>query len=229
VTRKILIIEDDGAIRSTLALRLEGEGYNVATASSGVEGIEKANEQPIDLILLDVMLPDRSGWDVCRDLRQAGMTVPIVFLTARTQDTDKVIGLKLGGDDYVTKPFRAAELVARIEALLRHAPSPSGRVYQFGNIRVDVQRGEVSKDGNPVYLTAHEFQLLRYLMERPDIVVSREDLLTRVWGYGSGAVTRTIDKHVASLRSKLEASPRHPELILTVEGFGYKFVGSRDS
>jgi len=226
----ILIIEDEDALRSTLTVRLRGEGYVVDTASDGIGGFEKATTQPFDLIILDVMLPDRNGWDVCRDIRQSGIATPILFLTARTQTTDKVTGLRLGADDYLTKPFKAAELIARIEALLRRVPIRSGHgVYQFGPIHVDVRRAEVTRDNKPVYLSAREFQLLRYLIERAGSSVPREELLSAVWGYATSTLTRTIDMHVSSLRDKLEENPKHPQLIVTVAGVGYKFMGSRST
>jgi len=226
---RIMIVEDEQALRSTLSVRLRGEGYEVDTANDATDGFEKATGSPFDLIILDVMLPDRSGFDVCRDIRQAGLATPILFLSARHQTTDKVIGLRLGGDDYVTKPFKAAELVARIEVLLRRVPIRAGHgVHQFGSIQVDMRRNEVTRDGNPVYLSAREFQLLRYLIERAGGTVPRVEILRSVWGYDSNTLTRTVDMHIASLRNKLEADPKHPEFILTVAGVGYKFVGSRD-
>lgn len=223
----ILLVEDEQALRSTLSVRLRGEGFVVDTAADGVEGFEKATTQPFDLIILDIMLPYRSGLDVCRDLRQAGLATPILFLSARHQTTDKVIGLKLGADDYVTKPFKAAELIARIEALLRRVPIRSGHgVHQFGAIRVDIRRAEVTRNEKPVYLSAREFQLLRYFIERAGSTIPRVELLRSVWGYDTNTLTRTVDMHVASLREKLEENPRHPELIITVAGVGYKFVGA---
>jgi two-component system alkaline phosphatase synthesis response regulator PhoP len=227
VNESILLIEDEPALRSTLSVRLRGEGYVVDTASDGVEGFEKATNLPFDLIILDIMLPYRSGLDLCRDIRQAGLATPILFLTARHQTTDKVIGLKLGGDDYVTKPFKAAELIARIEVLLRRVPVRSGQgVHQFGPICIDLRRAQVTRDDKPVYLSAREFQLLRYFMERAGTTIPRTELLRSVWGYETGTLTRTVDMHVASLREKLEANPKHPELIITIAGVGYKFVGS---
>jgi two-component system, OmpR family, alkaline phosphatase synthesis response regulator PhoP len=224
----ILLIEDEQALLSTLSLRLRGEGYVVDTAGDATEGLEKATSQPFDLIILDVMLPDRSGFDVCRDIRVAGLATPIMFLTARHQTTDKVIGLKLGADDYITKPYKAAELIARVEVLLRRVPVRSGHgVHQFGSIQVDVRRCEVTRNGKPVYLSAREFHLLRYLIERAGATISRAELLRSVWGYDEGTLTRTVDMHVASLRDKLEENPKRPELIVTVAGVGYRFMGSR--
>lgn len=223
----ILLIEDEQALLSTLSVRLCGEGYVVDTASDGTKGLEKATNLPFDLIILDIMLPDRSGFDVCRDFRQAGLATPVLFLSARHQTTDKVIGLKLGADDYVTKPFKAAELLARIEVLMRRVPIRSGRgVHKFGSILVDFGRSEVTRQGEPVYLSAREFQVLRYLIERAGVSVSRGELLRLVWGYDENRLTRTVDMHVASLREKLEQDPKHPELIVTVNGVGYRFQGS---
>jgi two-component system, OmpR family, alkaline phosphatase synthesis response regulator PhoP len=225
----ILLIEDEQSVQSTLGLRLRSEGYVVDTASDGTEGFEKATTSPFDLIILDVMLPDRSGFDICRDIRQAGLATPILFLTARSQTTDKVLGLKLGGDDYVTKPFKAAELMARIEVLLRRVPVRSGYgVHQFGPIRVDLRRAEVTRDGAPVYLSAREFQLLRYFIERAGSTIPRSELLQSIWGYSEKTLTRTVDMHVSSLREKLEQNPKRPEFIVTVAGVGYKFVGSKN-
>jgi two-component system, OmpR family, alkaline phosphatase synthesis response regulator PhoP len=222
----ILIVEDEQALRATLTDRLRGEGYVVDTAGDGQEAFDKACNLPFDLIILDLMLPVRSGLDVCRDIRQAGLATPILVLTARTQTIDKVVGLKLGADDYVTKPFEAAELMARIEALLRRAPVHAGQgTHQFGSISVDVRRAEVTKDGKPVYLSAREFHLLRYFIERTGSTVPRSELLRSVWGYDSDTFTRTVDTHVASLRQKLEDNPKVPELIVTVPGVGYKFMG----
>jgi two-component system alkaline phosphatase synthesis response regulator PhoP len=230
MNEKILLVEDEQALRSTLSVRLRGEGYVVDTAEDGLDGFEKATTEPFDLIILDVMLPVRSGLDVCRDIRQAGLATPIMFLSARHQTYDKVVGLKLGADDYVTKPFKAIELIARIEALLRRVPVRSGRgVHQFGSIGVDLRRAEVTRDNKPLYLSAREFQLLRYFIERAGSTIPRVELLRSVWGYESGTLTRTVDMHVASLREKLEENPRHPVLIVTVPGVGYKFMGSRET
>ena len=228
--KSILIIEDEGALRSTLSGRLRGEGYVVDTANKGIDGFEKATGQPFDLIILDIMLSNRCGWDMCRDIRQAGMATPILLLTSRSQKTDAVRGLRLGADDFVTKPLNAAELFARIESLLRRAPSRFGHgVHQVGSIKVDVRRAEVTRNGKPVYMAAREFQLLRYLIERPGTSISRKELLKAVWGYATDAMTRTIDMHISSLREKLEANPKYPELILTVAKVGYKFADSKNT
>jgi two-component system, OmpR family, alkaline phosphatase synthesis response regulator PhoP len=219
----ILVVEDEEGLRMTLGDRLRSEGYVVDFACDGQEGLEKANTVAFDLIILDVMLPQRSGLDVCRDLRSAGVATPILMLTARNLTIDKVLGLKLGADDYVTKPFDSLELIARVEALLRRAPVRSNPpIYEVGNVRMDVRGTEVTRDGEPVPLSAREFQLLRYFMEHPGETVSRTDLLRSVWGYEDGAYTRTVDVHVASLRQKVEKDPKRPELIQTVMGMGYK-------
>jgi DNA-binding response OmpR family regulator len=221
----ILLVEDEPGLRKTLTVRLEKAGYVVDSAIDGVSGFEKAMDSPFDLIILDVALPVRNGFDICRDLRQAGVATPILMLTARTQTVDKVVGLKLGADDYVTKPFASLELLARIEALLRRVPTRIGKgVIEFPPLRLDMRRMEVTRDGTPVYLTAREFQLLRYLMERAGSAIPRAELLHSVWGYDTGSFTRTVDMHVASLRKKLETRPATPEIILTVPSVGYKFV-----
>ncbi|HSE97306.1 MAG TPA: response regulator transcription factor, partial [Blastocatellia bacterium] len=222
------LVEDEPGLLLTLTDRLASEGYAVETASDGEKGLERAAGEPFDLIILDVMLPRLNGFDVARDLRQRGVSTPIIMLTARGQVVDKVIGLKLGADDYVTKPFEMIELLARIESLLRRAPSPPSppsEAYQFGPVRVDFRRAEVEREGRAVELSAREFQLLRYFIEHRGSTLSRDELLNEVWGYNSMPSTRTVDVHVAWLRQKLEPNPRHPQYILTVHGLGYKFVG----
>lgn len=224
MNENILLVEDEEALRMTLSDRLQSEGYVVDFAADGEQGFDKATRLPFDLIILDVMLPRRNGFDLCRDIRQAGLVTPILLLTARGQTVDKVLGLKLGADDYVTKPFDTLELLARIEALLRRAPTRAGQgAYQFGPIRVDIRGTTVTRDGKPVYLSAREFQLLRYFVEHAGITLSRDEILREVWGYDAGTFTRTVDVHVASLRQKLEKDPKRPQLILTVSGIGYKF------
>ncbi len=230
MNENILLVEDQDALRTTLSDRLRGEGYVVETAKDGQEGLEKVTSSPFDLLILDVMLPYRSGFDLCRDIRQSGLATPILFLTARNEIVDKVVGFKLGGDDYLTKPFESAELIVRIEALLRRAPVQTGRgVHQVGNLRVDFARKEVIRDGKPIHLSGREFQLLRYFIERAGKTISRAELLRAVWGYDASAYTRTVDVHVFSLRQKLEEEPSMPELITTVAGVGYRFAGSREA
>jgi two-component system alkaline phosphatase synthesis response regulator PhoP len=232
MNENILIVEDEEALRMTLQDRLRSEGYVVDFAVDGEEGTEKATQLPFDLIILDIMLPRRSGLDVCMDIRRAGLATPILLLTARGQTSEKVVGFKLGADDYVTKPFDTLELMARIEALLRRAPTKTGAsiagstgIHQFGSITLDIRGTQVTRDGQAVYLTAREFQLLRYFVEHQGVTLSRDELLREVWGHEAGTFTRTVDVHVASLRQKLERFPKKPEIILTISGLGYKFQG----
>ena len=222
----ILLIEEDQAVRVALGDLLCSEGYVVDTAVDGVEGLEKATNGPFDLVILDVVLPRRSGLEVCRDLRASGMATPILILTVCSETVDKVVGLKSGADDYVTKPFEAAELLARIEVLLRRAHVQIGQgMCGCGAVRIDSSRDEITKSGAPINLTARESQLLRYLSERSGSTIPREELLSAVWGYKSGMCTRTIDTHICSLRRKLTVIHKLPDLILTVSGVGYRFVG----
>jgi two-component system, OmpR family, alkaline phosphatase synthesis response regulator PhoP len=225
--KRILLIEDEPGLVLTLSDRLSKEGFAVESARDGESGFERATTEAFDLILLDVMLPRKNGFDVCRDLRARNLTTPVLMLTARGQVVDKVVGLKLGADDYLTKPFEMIELLARIEALLRRAPAaaPSTEIYQFGSVRVDFRKAEVTRDGNPIELSAREFGLLRYFIEHRESAITRDALLNEVWGYNAMPSTRTVDVHVAWLRQKLEPNPRHPQYILTVHGLGYKFVG----
>jgi two-component system alkaline phosphatase synthesis response regulator PhoP len=225
--KRIFLIEDEPGIVLTLSDRLTREGYAVDSAADGESGLERASKEPFDLLLLDLMLPRMSGFDVCRELRKRGIETPVIMLTARGQVVDKVVGLKLGADDYVTKPFEMAELLARVEAHLRRAPVAlhPAEGYVFGDIRVDFRRAEATKDGQPLELSAREFQLLRYFLEHRGATLTREELLNEVWGYNSMPSTRTVDVHVAWLRQKVEPNPRHPQFILTVHGMGYKFAG----
>ena len=226
--KKIALIEDDSDLYALLKYNLEKEGFTVVGSQTGRGAIELCRRERPDLIILDIMLPRLSGFEVCRRLRQAGIQTPILMLTARSQVVDKVVGLKTGADDYVTKPFDMMELLARIEALLRRAPARMARPaesYRFGSVHVDFRRAEVLRDGHPVNLSAREFALLRYLIEHRGTALSREELLEKVWGYEPGTTTRTVDVHIAWLRQKLEDNPRHPQFILTVRGLGYKFAG----
>jgi two-component system alkaline phosphatase synthesis response regulator PhoP len=222
----VLFVEDELALQMTVGDRLRNEGYAVDYAANGDEGFEKATQLPFDLIILDVMLPKRDGFDVCKGIREAGLITPILMLTARGQTSDKVDGLKIGADDYVTKPFNMLELMARVEVLLRRAPiRPAAQtgVVDFGTIHVDLMGTEATRDGRAVNLSAREFQLLRYLIEHRGATLSRDELLKQVWGYSADMYTRTVDVHVASLRQKLEDDPKQPQFILTMQGFGYKF------
>jgi two-component system alkaline phosphatase synthesis response regulator PhoP len=227
--KRLLLVEDEPGLQLALSDRLVAEGYAVETAGDGHAAIARATGAPFDVIVLDVMLPGRDGFDVAKTIRQQGVQTPILMLTARTQVVDRVVGLKLGADDYLTKPFETIELLARIEALLRRAPTGSGGVslerYQFGDIVVDARKAEVSQDGRLLELSAKEFHLLKYFIEHRGATVSRDELLHEVWGYNATPSTRTVDVHVAWLRQKLEPNPRVPQYILTVHGLGYKFAG----
>ncbi len=225
---RLLLVEDEPGLQLTLSDRLVAEGYTVETAGDGDTAIRRGGGEPFDLIVLDVMLPGRDGFEVARSLRHLGVMTPILMLTARSQVVDRVVGLKLGADDYLTKPFDTMELLARLEALLRRAPASSGVAlerYQFGEVTVDVRKAEVTKEGEPLELSAKEFQLLRYFIENRGTTLTREKLLHDVWGYTAMPSTRTVDVHVAWLRQKLEPNPRVPQFILTVHGMGYKFAG----
>lgn len=228
MNKRILLVEDEPGLVLTLSDRLTSEGYQVEAVRDGETGLERAASEPFAAVILDVMLPRKNGFDVCRDLRQRGVKTPVLMLTARGQLVDKVIGLKLGADDYLTKPFEMIELLARIEALLRRAPAPAAignETYQFGSIKIDFRRAEVERDGQRLELSAKEFQLLRYFIAHREATISRDELLNGVWGYDAMPTTRTVDVHIAWLRQKLELNPRHPQYLLTVHGLGYKFVG----
>ena len=225
---RILIVEDEAALATTLKDRLRKEGYAVNVARDGNSGMEMAISEPFDLLILDLMLPGQNGLSICQKLRQLGSNAPILMLTARRQTMDKVIGLRTGADDYLTKPFKMAELLARVDALLRRA-GPGKRAsqvrYQFGDLQIDIRSTEVTRGGHPVALSAMEFQLLCYFVEHRGATLSREELLREVWGYGGLPSTRTVDVHVAWVRQKIETDPKNPQLILTIVGLGYKFVG----
>jgi len=225
---RILLVEDEQGLIITLTDRLQSEGYEVVSANDGKKGFELAQNERYDLVILDVMLPKKNGYDVARDLRQKGITTPILMLTAKGETIDKVLGLKLGADDYLTKPFEVIELLARVEALLRRAPvlthsEPNG-AFKFGNVSIDFRRAEVVRKNKAVELSAMEFKLLQFLIENPGTVHSRDSLLDAVWGYDATPTTRTVDVHIAWLRQKLEENPRHPKFIQTVHGLGYKFA-----
>jgi two-component system, OmpR family, alkaline phosphatase synthesis response regulator PhoP len=228
VSPRVLLVEDEPALVLTLSDRFRSEGYEVESAGTGDEGLRRAREGSFDLVLLDVALPGRSGFDVLRDLRQQRVDTPVIMLTARGQVVDRVLGLKLGADDYVPKPFDAMELLARVEAVLRRrrgAAHPASGSFAFGDVRVDFRRAEVLRGGVPVDLSSLEFKLLRYFVEHRGALVTRRELLEQVWGYPGVLQTRTVDVHVASLRQKLEAHPAKPEHIVTVHRMGYRFAG----
>jgi two-component system, OmpR family, alkaline phosphatase synthesis response regulator PhoP len=221
--RRILLVEDDRGLQLTLGDRLTREGFAVRFADTGEAGLARARAEPFDLVVLDVMLPTLSGFDVCVALRQAGIDVPILMLTARGQVADRVAGLELGADDYLVKPFEMTELLARIAARLRR-DRPAPRVYRVGDITVDVRRAVIERGGRAVELGAKEFRLLCYFLDRRGETLSRDELLQEVWGYSAATASRTLDVHVASLRRKLEPEPHQPRHLLTVHGLGYKLV-----
>ena len=223
--QRILVVEDDDAMSVALADGFGYEGFEVTVAGDGEEGLRQAREWAPDLMILDVMLPKMTGLDVCRKLRGEGVEVPIIMLTARGQEIDKVLGLKLGADDYVTKPFGFMELLARAEAVLRRCCDVDKElsVASFGDVEVDFKRHEAAKGGHEVQMSPREMELLRYFVEHPGEVVSRERLLDCVWGYNAIPFTRTVDMHVAKLRKKIEDDPSNPRWIVTVHRRGYKF------
>ena len=223
---RILVVEDDPAILRGLADNLRFESYEVLTAGDGEAGYRLIHEQKPDLIVLDLMLPKLSGYELCRKVRGEGNTTPILMLTARGEEADRVLGLDLGADDYVTKPFSVRELLARIRAILRRAqpPHPLPHELRFDDVIVDFRSYEASRAGKPVEMARKEFNVLRLLAARTGEVVSRDELLDEVWGLNSYPNTRTVDNHIASLRAKLERDPGEPRHIKTVHGVGYKFV-----
>lgn len=232
VGERILIVEDEKAVARGLEYALEGEGFEVLIAETGNDALELGRTQNPQLILLDLRLPDISGFDVCRKLRQEGKRQPILMLTALDEPLDKVLGLELGADDYVVKPYNLRELIARIRALLRRAygelsQSSQGEMVTFGDVVLDLEQLQVTRDGDPTYLTPTEFRLLRYLASRPDRPMSREQIIEAVWGYDSDIGSdRTVDVHIRHLRQKLESDPADPQWLVTVRGIGYKFQSS---
>lgn len=229
MTARVLIVEDDEAMSIALRDGFQYEGYSVTVAKDGEAGLKLATEDEPDLILLDVMLPKMTGLDICKQLRGDGNGVPIIMLTARGQEIDKVLGLKLGADDYITKPFGFMELLARAEAVLRRARGPAGgaapETYRFGEVAIDFKRHEAKKAGQPIDLSPREFQLLAYFIQHKGEIVTREKLLDTVWDYNAIPFTRTVDMHIAKLRKKIEDNPSDPKHIVTVHRLGYKFTG----
>ncbi|MGH9935572.1 MAG: response regulator transcription factor [Blastocatellia bacterium] len=224
-SQRILIIEDEPDMALGLRDNFEYHGYAVSVARDGEEGLNQALAEQPDLIILDVMMPRMNGLDVCRQLRGRNVAVPIIMLTARGQEMDKVIGLETGADDYVTKPFSPQELVARVRAHLRRQARRSIETYHFGGIDLDFKRYQASKDGHPLDLSPREYEILKYLVERHGETVTREQLLDEVWGYDNYPLTRTIDNHIAKLRHKIEPAPAEPRYIITVHRIGYRFLG----
>ncbi len=224
---KILVVEDEPNMVAGLRDNFEFEGYEVITARDGVEGLQRALEESPDLVVLDVMMPRLSGLEVCRQLRAKRASIPIIMLTARGQEVDKVVGLELGADDYVTKPFSIRELLARVKAILRRTtvvPKDKDR-HSFGDVEVDLQRCRVLRSGKALDISSTEFDLLKYFICHPGETLSRDRLLEEVWGYDNYPTTRTVDTHLVRLRQKLEPDPEQPQYFLTVHGTGYRFVG----
>jgi len=222
--RRILLVEDESGLRLTLTHRLADEGYEVEAARDGEEGLRRAIDGSFDLVILDVMLPGMSGFDVCRELRRSALATPVLILTARGEVVDRVVGLKLGADDYLTKPFAMAELLARVEVRLRRR-AEGVVLYRFGSVEVDLRATEVRRAGRPVELSAKEFRLLHFFITHRGATLGRDELLDGVWGRDAMPTPRTVDVHVAWLRRKLEEDARRPQYFLTVHGFGYKFLG----
>src|SRR2546425_2194842 len=224
---RILIVEDEPAMVAGLRDNFEYEGYDVISADDGVAGLERALRDDPDLVVLDVMMPRMSGLDVCKELKAKRPSLPIIMLTARGQEIDKVVGLELGADDYVTKPFSVRELMARVKAVLRRVspPATAPEVYRFGDVEVNLRGNAVLRAGAQVDLSAKEFALLAYFVSHPGETLSRDRLLDAVWGYENYPNTRTVDTHIVHIRQKLEPNPEEPRFILTIHGSGYKFVG----
>jgi len=226
-TTKVLIVEDEPNMVAGLRDNFEYEGFRVITALDGVEGLEKALQDSPDLVVLDVMMPRMSGLDVCRQLKAKRPSIPIIMLTARGQEVDKVVGLELGADDYVTKPFSIRELLARVKAVLRRSqtlPKEQDR-YAFGDVEVNLRSYQVLRNGKPIEFSNKEFELLKHFLCHSGETLSRDRLLDEVWGYENFPTTRTVDAHIVRLRQKLEPVPDQPRFFLTVHGVGYKFVG----
>jgi DNA-binding response OmpR family regulator len=224
---RILIIEDEVDLAEGLKDNFEFDGYEVSIAHDGEEGLQKVLDEAPEIILLDLMLPKKSGLDVCRELRAQGIDTPIIMLTARGQEIDKVLGLELGADDYITKPFSIRELLARVKAVLRRYPDKIKKidnVQQIGKLTVDFDHYVAYLDGKEIDLTHKEFELLRYFMEHQDETITREHLMNKIWGYENYPTSRTVDNYIVKLRKKLEDDPTHPSHILTVHGLGYKFI-----
>ncbi len=224
---KVLLVEDDPAISFALRDGFEYEGWTVVSSEDGAAALDLARDHKLDIMILDVMLPNMSGLDVCRQLRGAGNNLPIIMLTARGQEIDRVLGLKMGADDYVTKPFSFTELLARVEALLRRVRNQMTRkaLHRFGNLAICFDEMTATRNGELLDLTAREFRLMQYFIEHRGKVITRDQLLDAVWGYNSFPASRTVDMHIAKLRQKIEETPNQPRLLVTIHGSGYKFVG----
>ena len=225
--KKILIIEDEQDLIKGLKLNLSDEGFDVDWAVNGAEGLRKAIEETPDLIILDIMLPEMNGLEVCRELRQKKIDIPIIMLTAKGGEIDKVVGLEIGADDYITKPFSIRELLARIKVQLRRVDREEkavSEVYSFGDIEIDFAQFKVIRKGKEIDLTSLEMEILKYFVAHQGKVITRDDMLDKIWGYESYPTTRTIDNHILKLRKKIEEDPSHPRFILSVYGGGYRFI-----
>jgi DNA-binding response OmpR family regulator len=226
--KKILIIEDEESIRMALEDDFRLENYDVEVASDGIEGLSKAANPGIDLIILDIMLPGMNGFDICKKLRTQGIRTPVIMLTAKGQEIDRVVGLEIGADDYVTKPFSPRELQARVKAVLRRMETEpddkAENLFRSGGLEVDFRQYECRKNGKEVSLTAHEFELLKYLIQNRGRVINRDELLDEIWGKDVFVAPRTVDTHMANLRKKIEDDPAQPRLIISIRGVGYKFI-----
>lgn len=224
--KKILIIEDDPAIRTGLKETFTTEGYNVSDAETGTKGFELAGKHDFDLIVLDLILPGKDGIEICKELRSDGVKTPIIMVTSRKEEIDKILGLEIGADDYVTKPFSIRELLARVKALIRRSTYEPGDIEEvaFANLKIDFKKQEMLKGENPVRLSATEYRILHYFIDHEGEVISRDKFLDEVWGYDSYPTTRTVDNYILSLRKKIEDDPANPKHLLTIHKVGYKFV-----
>lgn len=224
--KKILIVEDDPAIRTGLNETLTTEGYLLTEAETGTKGFELASKNDFDLILLDLILPGKDGIEICKELRNNGVKTPIVMVTSRKEEIDKILGLEIGADDYVTKPFSIRELVARVKALIRRSTYEPGEMeeVEFADIKINFKKQEMFKDHNPVRLSATEFRILHYFIYHESEVISRDKFLDEVWGYDSFPTTRTVDNYILSLRKKIEDDPANPKHLITIYKVGYKFL-----
>jgi len=225
---KILVVDDEQNMRTGLKDNLEFEGYEVDTANDGEQGLKKILDNSYNLIILDVMMPKKSGFDVCKEVRKAGITTPVILLTAKGDEIDKVVGLEIGADDYVTKPFSLRELLARVKAILRRGENlmmnESAREVKIGKLEINFNGYKATSKNKDVQMSHKEFEILHYLWRRRNSTVSRDDLLTEVWGYDENPATRTVDNFILKLRQKIEVDSNHPQIILTVHGIGYKLV-----
>ena len=221
--KRIFVVEDEPGIAFGLKLDFEAEGYEVATETDGQSALDRARREKFDLILLDVMLPRKDGFEICRELRRAGLKTPIILLTARAQEAEKIMGLEWGADDYVTKPFSPGELRARVKAALRRSATSESAIFRFGDAEVDFERCELRRAGKPVELTALEFKLLAAFAASPGRMLSRDKLLDLVWGRGAAVTDRAVDNHIVALRRKIEPDPGNPRFLRSVRGLGYRF------